>query len=47
MEVIRYGAFGPPIDPHFDYLYPFTFCQSCTALGWLLCWVVRNRLVIE
>lgn len=47
MEMMRYGVFGPSIDPHFSYLYPLQFCLPCMALGLLLCRVVRSRLVIE
>lgn len=47
MEMMRYGVFGSSIDPHYDYLYPFTICLPCIALGLLLCRVVRKRLVIE
>ena len=47
MEMMRYGLFGPSIDPRFDYLYPLTFCLPCLALGLLLCRIVRKRLVVE
>lgn len=47
MEMMRYGVFGPRIDPHFDYLYPIEFSLICMALGLALCRVVRKRLVIE
>jgi capsular polysaccharide transport system permease protein len=47
MEMMRYGVFGPSIDPHFDYLSPFMFNLPCMALGLLLCRIVRQRLVIE
>jgi capsular polysaccharide transport system permease protein len=47
MEMMRYGVFGPSINPQFDYLYPLQFCLPCMALGLLLCRVVRKRLVVE
>ena len=47
MEMMRYGVFGPSIDPHYDLLYPLVFCLPCIALGLLLCRMVRKRLVIE
>lgn len=47
MEMMRYGLFGPSIDPHFDYLYPLKFCLPCMALGLLLCRTVRKDLVVE
>jgi capsular polysaccharide transport system permease protein len=47
MEMMRYGIFGPSIDPHFDYIYPVGFCLPCMALGLVLCRMVRKRLVIE
>lgn len=47
MEMMRYGVFGPKIDPQFDYLYPFMFCLPCMALGLLLCRIVRKRLDVE
>lgn len=47
MEMMRYGVFGPSVDPHFDYLYPLTFNLPCIALGLLLCRIVRKRLVVE
>lgn len=47
MEMMRYGIFGPSIDPHYDFLYPLAFCLPCAALGLLLCRIVRRRLVIE
>jgi capsular polysaccharide transport system permease protein len=47
MEMIRYGIFGPSIDPQFDFLYPLKFCLPCMALGLVLCRMVRKRLVVE
>ncbi len=47
MEMMRYGLFGPSIDPQFDYFYPLTFCLPCMAFGLLLCRMVRKRLVVE
>lgn len=47
MEMMRYGIFGPSINPKFDYLYPLSFSLPCLALGLLLCRVVRGRLVVE
>jgi capsular polysaccharide transport system permease protein len=47
MEMMRYGLFGPSIDPQYDFLYPLKFCLPCMALGLLLCRMVRKRLVVE
>lgn len=47
MEMMRYGIFGPSINPQFDFLYPLKFCLPCIALGLLLCRRVRRRMVIE
>lgn len=47
MEMMRYGVFGPSIDPRFDYLFPLMFCLPCMAFGLLLCRIVRKRLVVE
>lgn len=47
MEMMRYGVFGPSINPQFDYVYPLMFCLPCMALGLLLCRIVRKRLVVE
>ena len=47
MEMMRYGLFGPGIDPHYDFVYPLKFSLPCLALGLLLCRVVRRRLVVE
>lgn len=47
MEMMRYGIFGPSIDPHFDLLYPFFFILPCILMGLMLCRIVRRDLVIE
>lgn len=47
MEMMRYGVFGPSIDPQYDFLYPLGVTLPFMALGLLLCRVVRRRLVIE
>lgn len=47
MEMMRYGLFGPSIDPHYDFLYPLKFCLPCMALGLLLCRAVRKDLIVE
>lgn len=47
MEMMRYGLFGPSVDPQYDFLYPLKFCFPCMALGLLLCRLVRKRLVIQ
>lgn len=47
MEMMRYGVFGPSIDPYYDYHYPLAVCLPCIALGLLLCRIVRKKLVIE
>lgn len=47
MEMMRYGVFGPSIDPQFDFLYPLEFCLPTLAIGLLLCRMVRRRMVIE
>jgi capsular polysaccharide transport system permease protein len=47
MEMMRYGLFGPSIDPRFDFIYPLTVTLPMLALGLLLCRIVRRRLVIE
>ena len=47
MEMMRYGLFGPSVDPQYDFVYPLKFCLPCMALGLLLCRLVRKRLVIE
>lgn len=47
MEMMRYGVFGPSIDPQFSYVTPLVFCLPCLALGLVLCRTVRRRLVVE
>lgn len=47
MEMMRYGVFGPSIDPQYDYLYPLKFILPCMVIGLLLCRSVRRRLVVE
>lgn len=47
MEMMRYGIFGPSINPQYDFVYPIAFTLPCLAVGLLLCRVVRKRLVIE
>ena len=47
MEMMRYGIFGPSIDPQYDHLYPLKFILPCMAIGLLLCRRVRRRLAVE
>lgn len=47
MEMMRYGVFGPSIDPRYDFLYPLQFCLPTLLLGLMLCRHVRKRMVIE
>lgn len=47
MEMMRYGVFGPSINPHYDFVYPLAVSIPLTAIGLLLCRIVRKRLVIE
>lgn len=47
MEMMRYGVFGPSIDPRYSYIYPLAFSLPCLLLGLVLCRTVRRRLVIE
>ncbi|RNJ62770.1 MAG: capsule biosynthesis protein [Porphyrobacter sp. IPPAS B-1204] len=47
MEMMRYGIFGPSVDPQYDFLYPLLFIVPCMALGLVLCRNVRRHLVIE
>ncbi len=47
MEMMRYGVFGPSINPQYDYLYPLQVSLPCMVLGLLLCRMIRRRLVIE
>lgn len=47
MEMMRYGVFGPSINPQYDFVYPLAFSLPCMAFGLLLCRIVRKRLVVE
>lgn len=47
MEMMRYGLFGPSINPQYDFVYPLEFCLPVIAIGLLLCRLVRKRLVVE
>lgn len=47
MEMMRYGIFGPSINPQYEFLYPLAISLPLLVLGLLLCRVVRKRLVIE
>lgn len=47
MEMMRYGVFGPSIDPRYDFGYPLAFSMVTTLIGLLLCRIVRKHLVIE
>lgn len=47
MEMMRFGLFGPSINPQYDFLYPLMFIFPCTLIGLLLCRNVRRRLVVE
>ena len=47
MEMMRYGLFGPSVNPRFDYIYPLAVCLPLTLAGLVLCRMVRRRLVIE
>lgn len=47
MEMMRYGVFGPSINPQYDFIYPLEVCLPIMALGLLLCRMVRYRLVVE
>lgn len=47
MEMMRYGIFGPSIDPQYDYIYPLKLILPCMVVGLLLCRRVRRRLVVE
>jgi capsular polysaccharide transport system permease protein len=47
MEMMRYGVFGPSINPQYDLIYPIAFCLPCMALGLLLARIVRKDLVVE
>jgi capsular polysaccharide transport system permease protein len=47
MEMMRFGIFGPSVDPQYDFFYPLGFSLPCMALGLLLCRIVRGKLVVE
>lgn len=47
MEMMRYGVFGPSIDPQYDFVYPLAVSLPLIALGLVLSRVVRRRLVVE
>jgi capsular polysaccharide transport system permease protein len=47
MEMMRYGLFGPSIDPQFDYIYPLYVCLPLAVVGLLLCRIVRRKMVVE
>ncbi len=47
MEMMRYGVFGPSINPQYDLVYPLKFILPCMAIGLLLCRRVRQQLVVE
>lgn len=47
MEMMRYGIFGPSINPQYDLVSPLMFCFPCLAIGLLLCRAVRKHLVVE
>lgn len=47
MEMMRYGVFGPSINPQYDFIYPLGVSLPLMAVGLLLCRIIRKRLVIE
>lgn len=47
MEMMRYGAFGPSIDPQYDFVYPLAVSLPLILLGLILTRIVRRRLVVE
>jgi capsular polysaccharide transport system permease protein len=47
MEMMRYGVFGPSIDPQYDYVYPLAVSLPLILLGLIMTRIVRRRLVIE
>lgn len=47
MEMMRYGIFGPSIDPQFSYSYPIAFSLPCMVLGLAMCRRIRRDLVVE
>jgi capsular polysaccharide transport system permease protein len=47
MEMMRYGIFGPSIDPEYDFIYPLGVSLPLILLGLVLTRIVRRRLVVE
>lgn len=47
MEMMRYGIFGPSVDPQFNLTYTVAFSLPCMLLGLVMCRRVRKGLVIE
>lgn len=47
MEMLRYGVFGPSINPKFDLIYPLEACLPFVVIGLALCRSVRKRMVVE
>lgn len=47
MEMMRYGVFGPSIDPQYDYVYPLAVSLPLILLGLIMTRIVRRRLVVE
>jgi capsular polysaccharide transport system permease protein len=47
MEMMRYGVFGPSIDPQYDFVYPLSISLPLILLGLIMTRIVRRRLVIE
>lgn len=47
MEMMRYGVFGPSIDPQFEYGYPLAFSLVATVIGLVACRIIRKDLVVE
>jgi capsular polysaccharide transport system permease protein len=47
MEMMRYGIFGPAVNPQYDLIYPFKFILPCMLLGLTLCRIARRELVVE
>lgn len=47
MEMMRYGLFGPSIEPQYEFFYPLAFCLPVIVVGLILCRIIRRRLIIE
>lgn len=47
MEMMRYGLFGPSIEPQYEFIYPLAVCLPLALVGLILCRIIRRRLVIE